>query len=252
MKKILLSLMVFSLAFVFTACDEDSTSPDPATQTGSIVLSSTPAGAAIFLNGVAQSKVTPDSLTALTPKDYTVTLKLDNYYDTTFTVKVEGAKKTTVAVTMKVMPLLIDSYSNIRLYEKAGTGFSGLILSSGTRANSTGATTDLFYDGASGKDSIYSQHLRPPTSTSRLTDFTPGSASNLDDGVDAPAYSSTSGVWKYSMPSTVGNYYFIYDNDFYYSKFKVIARGGGTGASDPYLWVDVSYKYNKTSKDKRF
>lgn len=252
MKKILLSLMMFSLVFLFNACDEESTSPDPSTQTGSIVLSSTPSGASIFLNSVDQSKTTPDSLTGLSPKDYIVTLKLADYYDTTFTVKVEGGKKTTVAITMRAMPLLIDSYSNIRLYEKAGTGFSGLILSSGTRANSTGATTDLFYDGSTGKDSIYSQHLRPPTSTARYTDFTPGAATNLDDGVDAPAYSGSSGLWKYSMPATVGNYYFIYDNDFYYSKFRVVAKGGGTGASDPYLWVDVSYKYNKTIKDRRF
>ncbi len=220
--------------------------------TGSIRLYSSPTGVQIWKSGVNTNKITPDSLTALSIGDYSITLKLYGYKDTTFALSVVGGKATSKQVALTIMPLLIDAYSNIRLYEKSGSGFSGLILATGTRALSTGSTTDLFYDGTSGKDSIYSQHLRSPSSASRYTDFFKGSASDLNDGVDASLYSYSSGLWKYAMSASVGNYYFIYDHDFHYSKIKVVAVGGGTGPTDPDKWVDVSYKYNKTSKDTRF
>ncbi len=252
MKKLLLSLLMVSLVFVFTSCDEDTLTPDPSTQTGSIALTSTPAGAQIWKAGVNTTKVTPDSLTALAAGTYSITLKLDGYYDTTFTVTVTGGKVESKAVTLTAMPLLIDTHSNLRLYEKNASGFSGIILSTGTRASSSGATTDLFYDGSSGKDSIYSQHLRLTTdTTNRYTDFFKGSATDLNDGIDATAYSGSSGLWKYTIPASVGNYYFIRDNNFHYAKFRVVAVGGGV-PSDPDLWIEISFKYNKTAFDRRF
>jgi hypothetical protein len=74
------------------------------TPVGRIFLTSTPAGAAIFLNGSNSGKVTPDSLKNLTPGDHTIKLTLDGYFDSTFTATVTEDQTTNYGVTLSAVP----------------------------------------------------------------------------------------------------------------------------------------------------
>lgn len=55
----------------------------------SIFIDSDPQGAEIFLSGISTKKFTPDSITNLNKSTYTISLKKENYIDTTFTVTLD-------------------------------------------------------------------------------------------------------------------------------------------------------------------
>lgn len=248
MKKLLYSMMFLSLGFFLASCDETTTDPDPVGGTGNIVVTSTPSGAQIFQGTTNSGKTTPDTLKNVTAGSVSITLKLNDYKDTTFTVTVTSGQTTSKAVIMTATPLLVTTFNDIQLFEKAASGFSGLKLSTGTRVSSTSADADIFYDVTE----LKSQHLRPGT-TLRYTDFFNGTtATNIEDGVDAPAYSSTSGEWTYTKSASASTYSFLYTNDLLFAKLKITSSGGGTGPSDPDKWVRVSYKVNLTARDRRF
>ncbi len=255
MRKLLALVIVFTLGVVFTACD-DSTDPTPVAESKSVIkLVSTPAGAQIWRGTTNTGKVTPDSLTGLASGNYDITLKLENHKDTTFTVNVTGTNTVTKTITLTANPLLIEEFFDIQLFEREATGFSGLDLSTGTPGNSNGAETDIFLDGTGGTAlDLKSQHLRTPAPTTlRYTDFYNNvTGTSLTDGVASFTYSSSDTNWTTKKPFTLTTYSFLYDNDLHYTKLKITATGGGTGPSDPYRWVKVSYKYNKTQKDRRF
>ncbi len=251
MKKLLYSMMFLSLGFFITSCDETTTDPDPVGTTGNVIIQSTPAGAQIWVGTTNTNDVTPDTLKNRTAGTLAVTLKLADYKDTTFNVTVTANQTTTHAnVIMTATPLVLESFTDIQLFERAGSGLSGLVLATGTVVASSSVNADLFYD----LTEIKSQHLRTPApATLRYTDFYNGvTATDLNDGVDAPTYSSTSGDWTYTKAITASTYSFLYTNDLNFVKLKITATGGGTGPSDPDKWVKVSYKYNKTARDKRF
>lgn len=258
MKKTLyIILLAFTTLFI-TACDELTTNnPDPVATKGSMYITSSPSGAQIWVDAVNSNKVTPDSVLNLDAKTYNVTLKLANHYDTTFTVTVTAGQKATKFVTMtEIPPLVTETFSNIKLFERASSSFSGLVLATGTRQSSSAATTDLYYEGVvSGSFVIRSQSEHPSNpATKRLTDFYVGASSNLNDGVLSPIYSSSNTNWTKSMSFATSVtfpsiYNFIYDHDLHYSKFRISASGQD-GPFD--RWVEVSYIYNKTARDNRF
>ncbi len=79
---------------------------------GNVFLSSTPAGAAIFVDAVNTTKVTPDTVKNLSSGDHTVKLTLAGYFDTTFTVTVPNANQTvshSTVLTLKKVPLVIQA-----------------------------------------------------------------------------------------------------------------------------------------------
>lgn len=241
---------MLSIAVFFSACDT-TTDPDPADQTSNAHITSVPANAQIWTGTTNTGKTTPDTIKNLSGTSVTVTLKLDGYKDTTFTVTLTAGKTTSKEVVLTAKPLNISSFSNIQLYERAATGLSGLVLSTGTLIASSNNTADVYFDS----DSLKSSHLRPPSATPyRYTDFYNGNAPNTDlnDGVDAPAYSSSNANWSYGKKETQIYYSFLYTNDLYYVKLNITETGGATGPSDPYKWIKVSYKYNETQKDTRF
>jgi len=213
-----------------------------------LYLTSSPEGAQIFLGTTNSGKVTPDTLKNITAGSVSITLKLNAYKDTTFTVTVESGNTTSKAVVLTPTPVLIETFNDIKLYEKASSNLAGLDLSTGTRVSATSPQADIFYDVTE----IKSQHLRPGT-IPRYTDFYNNvTSTNIEDGLDAPPYSSISGEWAYAKPTSQTTYSFLYTNDLNYVKLKITSTGGGTGPSDPYKWITVSYKYNKTTRDKRF
>lgn len=258
MKKILFPLFMLSIAVFFSACDT-TTDPDPVATTGNVVIVSTPAGAQIWTGTTTKTnsgKVTPDTLKNLSGTSVTVTLKLTDYNDTTFTVPVTAGKTTTSStITLSAKPLNLTTFNDILLYERAAPSpkLSGLILSTGTVIASSNNTADVYFD----LDSLKSSHTRPPSSTPyRYTNFYNANAPNSDltDGIDSPVYSSSlDTIWtSYGIKKIQTSYSFLYTDDLHYVKLKITATGGDTGPSDPDKWIKVSYKYNETQKDTRF
>ncbi|QOJ28136.1 MAG: PEGA domain-containing protein [Ignavibacteriales bacterium] len=214
---------------------------------GSIVIGSFPSGAQIYNNGINTGKTTPDTINNLYGVN-NFTLKLTEFYDTTFSVEALPGEVVTknIVLTQEIIPIL--SFSNIKLFEKASSNYSGLNLASGTLVNSNSSDADIYLDIVD----LKSQHLRPGT-TLRYTDFYNNIFSvNIEDGIDAPFYSSTSGDWTYSKSGNSITYSFLYTNSLNYVKLIINSKGGGTGPTDPFRWVIVSYKYNQTQRDTRF
>lgn len=244
MKKLILMVLPVFLALLLISCEDSGTDPiDPGTQKGSILVTSAPVGAAIWIDNAATGKVTPDSVTGLSTGAHNVTLKLTGYRDTTVSVTVTANILTPKHVNLTQNPPDLQSYTGIKLYERQSNSFSGLDLSTGTRGNSTGTETDIYYEGSG---ILRSQHMRPSAPTNpNETYFNNTSNSNLEDGNDSPIYASG---WATETSSST-NYSFLFDMDSHYSKIKIT----GSGQDGPFdNWITVSYKFNKTANDVRF
>lgn len=82
---------------------------------GNLFISSTPTSAAIFVDGVNSSKVTPDTLKNLSSADHTIKLVLAGYFDSTFTVTIPNADQTVnyaTAMRLKKVPVVIQNIFN--------------------------------------------------------------------------------------------------------------------------------------------
>ncbi len=248
MKKLLFVILPVLLALLFVSCEDSATDPIITPTTGSILVTSSPVGASIWVNNTATGKVTPDSVTGLDAGSVNITLKLSGYRDTTVSVTVTAGILTPKHVDMTQNPPDLESYSGIKLYERQSNNLSGLDLSTGTRTGSGVAETDVYFEGVSGGSNILrSQHLRTPApATLRYTYFYNTSSSSLTDGADSPLY--TSGTWNTETTSST-NYSFLYDSDSHYSKIKIV-NSGQDGPFD--RWIEVNYIYDKTANDVRF
>jgi len=96
----LLTLFAVSSLLIVSCSEKDNLVTPPEVMKGSIFIASSPSGAEIWLQGVNTSQVTPDTLIDLTPGSYLVTLKLQNYKDTTLVVSVGGGQITSIIVTL--------------------------------------------------------------------------------------------------------------------------------------------------------
>ncbi|MBL7961598.1 PEGA domain-containing protein, partial [bacterium] len=73
---------------------------------GNVFVTSTPSGAAIFLDGVNSTKVTPDTLKNISSGDHTIKLTRTGYFDSTFTVTVPNANQTVnQSITLVALPV---------------------------------------------------------------------------------------------------------------------------------------------------
>src|SRR5690606_14868567 len=70
----------------------------------SIVVNSTPAGAAITLDGTETGQVTPHTFDALTPGDHTVAVNLAGYEPASQTVNVVAGSSVTAEFTLILIP----------------------------------------------------------------------------------------------------------------------------------------------------
>lgn len=87
LNKILLFTAIIS-SFVMIRCTENHVLPT----LGTIFVTSDPLGAEIFLDGENTGKVTPDSLVDLLTGDYQITLKRNEFVDSSFTVNVNNTE----------------------------------------------------------------------------------------------------------------------------------------------------------------
>lgn len=246
----LLTLLISGL--FLTACEnDDPVTPQPE-QYGNLFITSVPSGAQIWLDGINRNKVTPDTVKDLTPKVYSVTLKLEDYFDTTFSVSVSANQTSIVTDVQMTSNIMLQKYGPRRIWETIGTTASepsGLDLSSGvaygiSAINPNRDSVDIYYTSTGFV--VQSADLSP--NMSRVTKFRVGTSSNLNDGNDSPL--STSGTWTNNMGDRETNYVFLFDEDGHYSKIKIVNFGGGTPGNP--AWVELEWYYNKTTNDNRF
>jgi len=246
MKK-LIFLLIIPFVVLITSCEDDTVTPIP---TGNIYLTSSPAGAEIWIDGSNTFSTTPDTINNVSEGARSVTLKLQNYNDTTFSVTVTE-NQTKVVPNVALVPN-ITLYGPVRIYETSGTDPitqpSGLDLSSGNAYGVSSAQSglvDIYYSSAG----FLVQSANLYGTLFRETDFFVGSGTNLFDEVDSPL--STTGTWTNNIDDEENNYVFLYDHDAHYSKLIIVNMGGGGGPGDP-AWVRVQWYYNKTALDNGF
>lgn len=252
MKKLLILLIAATAMIIVTSCDS-SDDPITPTPTGSIYLTSIPAGAEIWLDGSNTLQTTPDTIKDVDEGVHTITLTLEDYDDTTFSISVTGGQTSVVTDVMLVSNISTTLYGPERIYESFGTSAqqpSGLDLSSGNAwgisSDSSGTVDIYFFSNQAG--SLYLIQSADLAGLIRETEFKVGSSTNLFDEVDSPLRDNT---WVTSVDEAEDNYVFLYDHDAHYSKLKIVNRGGGTGIGDP-AWVDVQWYYNTKVQDNRF
>jgi hypothetical protein len=250
MKKLILFLLIPFTVLMFTSCD---TSDDPITpdEQGNVFVSSNPAGAEIWIDGSTNTlKTTPDTLKNVDEGVHTITLKLEDYSDTTFSISVTGNQTSVVSNVTLVSNILTDLFGPVRIYETQGTSASqpsGLDLSTGLAygvSSAQNGLVDIYYSTSGFL--VQSANLYP--SLVRETDFFVSSETNLFNGFDSPLRNV--GTWTDNIGDRENNYVFLYDHDGNYSKLKIVNWGGGV-IGEP-AWVEVQWIYNTTALDNRF
>jgi PEGA domain len=247
MKK-LIFLLIIPLMMLITSCDSN----DPITQTptGSIYLTSSPVGAEIWIDGTNTLYLTPDTINNVDEGVRSVTLKLEDFRDTTFTVSVTEGQTSVVGPVILVSNIMITLFGPVKIYETSGTTASqpsGLDLSTGLAHGVSSPEADLvdiFYSSTGYL--VQSAHLYG--TLIRETDFFVSSGTNIFDEVDSPLRNT--GTWTDNIGDRENNYVFLYDHDGHYSKLKIVNWGGGN-PGDP-AWVEVQWYYNTDLQDNRF
>lgn len=249
MKKLILLLLLPFAALMITSCDSSNDPITPAQQ-GNIFLSSNPAGAQIWLDGTNTSKTTADTVKNVNEGVHSVTLKLQDYRDSTFSISVSGGQTSVVSNVTLVSNILTTLYGPVKIYETIGTSSSqpsGLDLSTGLAygvSSAQNTLVDIYY--SSSGFLVQSADLYP--NLVRETDFFVSSGTGLFDGEDSPLRNT--GTWTNNIGDRENNYVFLYDHDGNYSKLKIVNWGGGV-IGEP-AWVEVQWIYNKTMLDNRF
>ncbi|MGB5528370.1 MAG: PEGA domain-containing protein, partial [Ignavibacteriaceae bacterium] len=198
MKKLILLLIIPIIGLLVTACDssEDPITP-PAVTKGNIYITSNPAGAEIWIDGVTTSQTTPDTVKDVTEGVRNITLKLTDYKDTTFVLSVTAGQTSVVGPIVLTSNIITIFYGGqpIRIYETVGTDStqpSGLDLSSGMAygvSSSQKGIVDIYY--SSNGFLVQSANLYP--GLIRETDFHVGTSSDIYDGIDSPL--NNTGTW---------------------------------------------------------
>lgn len=251
MKKLIL-LLIPLLGLILASCDSSDDPTSPVITEGNIFITSNPAGAEIWIDGVTTGLTTPDTVTGVQEGVRNVTLKLQDFQDTTFAISVTAEQTSVVGPIVMVSDIVTTLFGPVRIYETAGTTASepsGLDLSSGMAYGVSGTNkmdVDIYY--SSNGFLVQSAHLNTTNGLIRETDFLVGSSGNLFDNEDSPLI--TTGTWTDNIGDRETNYVFLYDHDGHYSKIKIVDWGGGV-PGEP-AWVEIQWYYNETIQDNRF
>jgi len=236
---------------LITSCDSDD--PFTPTPTGNIYLTSIPADAEIWIDGSNTFKTTPDTINDVDEGVRSVTLKLQDYIDTTFTISVTAGQTSVVTNIVLVSNISTELFDPVRIYETTNTPASepsGIDLSTGLAHGVSSPEANLvdIYFYSDGVNLYLNQSADLYTGLIRRTDFFVSSNTNLFDEEDSPTRTSS---WTNKINDTENHYVFLYDHDGHYSKMKIVLRGGGGGPGDP-SWVDIQWYYNNITLDRRF
>ena len=256
MKKLILLLIIPAVMLVITSCDNTSDNPtNPTTDKGSLLVTSNPAGAQIWLDNSNTNQVTPDTVENIQEGLHNVTLKLTDHRDTTFSISITAGEIAVVTNVLLTSNIVTTQFGPIKIYETTGTTAaepSGLDLSSGEAigvSSDSSDRVDIYYSTAGTGGRGYLVQSADLNGLVRVTKFYLGSGNNIFDEVDSP--DKNTGTWTNHMSSSKdSNYVFLYDHDGHYSKLKIVNDGGGV-PGEP-AWVQVQWLYNETVLDKRF
>jgi len=249
MKKLIFLLLIPFVALVVSSCSDDDPIT-PSAMEGNLYITSNPAGAQIWIDGVNTSQTTPDTVLDIDEGVHNVTLKLTEYKDTTFSISITADQTSIVGPIALTSDINTTLYGPVRIYETAGTSASqpsGLDLSTGLAhgvSSPEANLVDIYYSSTG----FLVQSADLYGTLIRETDFFVGTSANLFDGVDSPERST--GTWTTGIGDREANYVFLYDHDGNYSKLKIVNWGGGV-PGEP-AWVDVQWYYNNTQLDERF
>ena len=250
MKKIIYPLLILFVVLISNSCSNDPTSPS--LPEGNLLITSIPSGAQIWIDGVNTTQTTNDTVFDIEEGVHNVTLKRNEYNDTTFSVSIVEDETSIVPPIVLVSDIQTTIFNLVRIYESYGTPASlpsGIDLSTGNEWGISSDSSHLvdiyFYSDAGGNS--YLIRSADLAGLTRTTDFLVGSGSNLLDGTDSPLHSP--GTWLNNIDESEDNYVFLYDDDDHYSKFLIVNRGGGSGSP---AYVDVQWYYNKDVQDNRF
>lgn len=95
-------LVIFLITIcLFQSCVDKIVVEDTGKPQGKIIIGSEPQGAEIYLLGTNTNKVTPDSIEQLNSGEYDLTLKKENYRDTTLKITVYDSLTTSRTVVLK-------------------------------------------------------------------------------------------------------------------------------------------------------
>jgi hypothetical protein len=255
MKKLILLLIIPILGLLISSCSSNDNPVTPTNTKGNIYITSNPAGAQIWIDGVNSTQTTPDTVMNIEEGVRNVTLKLTDYNDTTFTLSVTAGQTSVVGPIALVLDISTTLFGPVKIYELFNTTPSqpsGLDLSSGHAwgvSSDSSGLVDIYYYSDQGGNTYLIQSADLYPLLNRVTKFYVGSGDNLFDGVDSP--DRTSGNWTNSMSDHEPNYVFLYDHDGHYSKIQVVNWHSGGGPGDP-SWVEIQWYYNNKYLDKRF
>lgn len=253
MKKLFFLLLILFTVLLITSCSSEDEPITPA-EPGSLYITSNPAGAQIWIDGDSTGYTTPDTVTNLDEGLYNVTLRLQDYKDSTLSISVVAGEMSIVGPVTLRLNINNTLYGPVRIYETAGTTASepsGLDLSSGLAhgvSSPQANLVDIYYSTSGTGGEPYLVQSANLFGLVRVTQFFVGSGSNLFDGVDSP--DRNTGTWTNNMDDRESNYVFLYDHDGHYSKIKIVNWGGGV-PGEP-AWVEVQWYYNETELDNRF
>lgn len=242
-----ISVVLLGFIVFFSGACESSPNPDDyILKKGGLDITSYPAKAQIWLNGLNSYKVTRDSIINLDPGTYKVTLVSPGYFDSTFqvTVSLGIAKHLEIDLSDSKIYDTIPASSIYKTDLVSETKNSGIVLSAGVAFTMSGPdSVDFFY-------SSYDSTLRSPDAAttelrtySRKSRFLKTTLHDVADGAPVPkAYSEADPDWTDFIPDTLTSYFFVYDFDQHYSKVK-ISKKFPTSGSDP-SWLEVIGYYN--------
>ena len=254
MKKIFYLLLIPFALLIINSCSDDPVSlsgPE-----GNLYITSIPSGAQIWIDGVNTTQTTNDTIFDIEEGVRNVTLKRDEFEDTTFSISITAEETSVVGPVVLTSDIQATLYGPIRIWESYGTPASlpsGIDLSSGKawgiNSDSSGIVDIYFYSDSAGVS--YLIKSADLAGLVRETDFLVGTGTNLFDGRDSPVRNTGIETWTNNIDVSEDKYVFLYDHDGHYSKFLIANRGGGPGTGEP-AYLDVQWYYNKKLQDNRF
>jgi hypothetical protein len=230
--------------------DTDTTvSPDA----GTLYLMSTPAGASVYVEGDMTNSIGVTPL-LVTQNDglRDITLTLAGYRDTTIQhTFAEDVDETTTVMLTAIPNATFQTFENKALGGKSGsTLYSGLVVLTGERVQSTDAAADMFCDDRTG--------WQLTAGTSRTTHFYVTSQTSIGDNTEAPEYSAGAMGWTQTIDnvnqsSMHNKVIVVHTEDDYYAKMVIDGFYDNTSFDNPNdYYIQVDYRLNETAGDTRF
>ncbi len=132
MKKIIYPLLILFIVLIINSCSDDPMSPS--LPEGNLLITSIPFGAQIWIDGVNTTQTTNDTVFDIEEGVHNVTLKRNEYNDTTFSVSIVEDETSVVPLITLVSDIQTTLFGPVRIWKSDGAQGSlpsGIDLSSG-------------------------------------------------------------------------------------------------------------------------